>query len=134
MTMADLVEKELSYQVNGVLFDVYNTLGGGYPEKYYQRAISEALKKKYIQFQEQLMVPLDYDGVSIGRFFLDFYIEGKLILEIKSAPRLYPRDEKQVLSYLKRHNVKLGILVNFGRQKLVIRRILRGSIRDNSRS
>ncbi|MSU55920.1 MAG: GxxExxY protein [Candidatus Taylorbacteria bacterium] len=132
--MADLVEKELSYQVNGVLFDVFNELGGGYPEKYYQRAISLALGKKKIKFQEQLMVPLDYEGSSIGRFFIDFLIEGRLILEIKSAPKLYPRDQKQVLSYLQRHNIQIGILANFHRQGLQVKRILRGSVRDNSSS
>lgn len=132
--MADLVEKELSYEINGALFYVYNELGDGYPEKYYQRAIARALEKKGIKFQGQLMVPLDYDDTSIGRFFLDFCIEERLILEIKSAPKLYARDQKQILSYLQRHNIKLGILVNFGRQKLEIKRILRGSIRADSSS
>ncbi len=132
--MADIVEKELSYQVNGVLCDDYNELGGGYPEQYYQRAISIALKKEGLKFQEQLMVPLDFEGNSIGRFFLDFFVEGKLILEIKSAPKLYPRDQKQVLSYLQRHNIQIGVLVNFHRQGLQIKRILRGSIRENSSS
>ncbi len=132
--MADLVEKELSYQVNGVLFDVYNELGGGYPEKYYQRAVSQALQKRGVTFQEQLMVPLDYDGASIGRFFLDFPVAGRLVLELKSAPRLYPRDGKQVLSYLQSHKVKLGILANFSRSRLEIKRILRGFIRDDSSS
>ncbi|OHA21471.1 MAG: hypothetical protein A2849_03365 [Candidatus Taylorbacteria bacterium RIFCSPHIGHO2_01_FULL_51_15] len=128
--MADLVEKELSYQVNGVLFDVYNELGGGYPEKYYQRAIALALAKKKITFQEQLMIPLAYEGASIGRFFLDFLIDGRLILEIKSAPKLYPRDQKQILSYLQRHHIQIGILANFHRQELQIKRILRGNSRS----
>ncbi|PIQ68311.1 MAG: hypothetical protein COV91_04795 [Candidatus Taylorbacteria bacterium CG11_big_fil_rev_8_21_14_0_20_46_11] len=129
--MAELVEKELSYAVTGILFDVYNELGGGYPEKYYQRAVSIALKKKRIPFEEQLLLPLKFEEESIGRFFLDFLIGKKLVLEIKSAPKLYPRDTKQVLSYLRRSNIPLGILANFHRQELQTKRILRGFIRED---
>ncbi len=127
--MADLIEKELSYSIVGVLFDVYKELGGGYQEKYYQRAIAEGLKQKGLSFVEQVMVPLSYGGASIGRYFLDFLVADKVVLEIKSTPQLYARDIKQVLSYLNTKKIELGILANFKRSGLETKRILR-SLRD----
>ncbi|MDP3956407.1 MAG: GxxExxY protein [bacterium] len=68
----DLVESELSYKVVGILFDVYNALGGGYQEKYYQKAIARELRIRGIFFEEQVCIPLVYKTVSLGRYFLDF--------------------------------------------------------------
>lgn len=124
--MANLIEKDLSYRINGVLFGVYNTLGGGYQEKYYQRAIAKEFEKQKILFKEQLFVPFDFHGESIGRYFLDFLVENRVVLEIKSSPQLYPKDIKQVLAYLKRSGLELGILANFRRSGLEIKRIVRG--------
>ena len=127
--MGELIEKDLSYKIVGVLFDVYRELGGGYQEKYYQRAVAEGLKQRSVTFVEQIVVPLSYGEVSIGRYFLDFLIENRVVLELKSTPRLYPRDIKQVLSYLNVKKIELGILANFNRTGLETRRILR-SLRD----
>lgn len=80
--MAKLVHPKLSYEVVGVLYEVYNELGGGYQEKYYQRAISGLLKEKNIIFKEQVPVELMFKEKSIGRYFIDFVIEEKIILEI----------------------------------------------------
>lgn len=125
--MAQLIEKELSYKLVGLLFAVYNTLGGGYQEKYYQKAIAKEFERNGIKFQEQLIVPLDFKGSSIGRYFLDFLVERKIIVEIKSASKIYMRDVKQILSYLKRSDLELGILANFSRNGLEFRRVLKGS-------
>jgi len=124
--MAKLVEKELSYKIIGILFDVYNNLGGGYQEKYYQRAVSQEFKNRDIKFKEQISIPLSFKGISIGRYFFDFLIEDKIILEIKVANKFYIRDVKQVLAYLKATNTSLGILANFNRNNLQFKRILKG--------
>lgn len=125
--MADLIEKDLSYSVLGALFEVQKELGPGYQEKYYQRALAKEFKRRGLGFMEQVAVPLFYDGESIGRYFIDFVIEGKLVVEIKSADRFYVRDVRQVLSYLKAQDIKLGILASFTRQGLKTKRILRGN-------
>jgi len=124
--VANLIEKELSYKVVGVLFDVYNSLGGGYQEKYYQRAIAKELEKRDIKFTQQIKIPIDFKGDSIGRYFLDFLIENKIVLEIKAANKFYGRDVKQILAYLKNGEIDLGILVNFTRNGLQLKRVLRG--------
>ena len=124
--MSNLVEKELSYKIVGVLFDVYNSLGGGYQEKYYQRSVSQEFKNRNIKFKEQINTSLSFKGNSIGRYFLDFLIEDKVVLEIKVANKFYVRDIKQVLAYLKATNTPLGILANFNRNNLQFKRILKG--------
>ncbi|NCO23360.1 GxxExxY protein [bacterium (Candidatus Moisslbacteria) CG12_big_fil_rev_8_21_14_0_65_36_11] len=119
-----LIYPELSYKIVGILFDVYNELGGGYQEKYYQRAIAKRFKKVNIQFQEQINVPLKFDNEKIGQYFLDFLVDNKIILEIKVAPRFYIRDVRQILAYLKATNLQLGILASFTRNGLIFKRII----------
>jgi GxxExxY protein len=125
--MAVLVYPRLSYKIIGILYEVYNSIGGGYQEKYYQKALAKEFQEKKISYKEQLPIKLAYKGDSLGIYFLDFLIEEKIILEIKVAPKFYPRDVKQVLGYLKAKNLELGILACFGRNGLQYKRILKGS-------
>ncbi len=122
--MPQIVQKELSYKIMGILFSVHNALGNRYQEKYYQRAIEEGLKEEKLRFKRELSVDLEYKGKKIGKYFLDFLIEDKVILEIKAVDNLKPKDFKQVLAYLTANNIELGILVNFRTDKLTFRRIL----------
>lgn len=122
--MPDLVQKELSYKIVGILFSVHNELGNRYQEKYYQRAIEEALKENKLKFKKELMVDLKYNNKKIGKFFLDFLIESSVVLEIKTVDQFNPRDFKQVLAYLIANNIQLGILANFRSNRLTYKRIL----------
>jgi len=69
---------------------------------------------------------LSYEEERIGKYYLDFVIENKIVLEIKAAPHFHNKDIKQVLSYLKKAGLELGILANFTKEKLEFRRILKG--------
>jgi len=124
-----LIYPELSYEIIGILFDIYNEVGGGYPEKYYQRAITKRFREKNIKFQEQVSVPLEFDKEKIGQYILDFLIDNKLVLEIKVSPHFYLRDIRQVLGYLKAKKLQLGILASFTRNGLIFKRII--NIRSN---
>lgn len=126
MTASNLLHGELSYKIVGVLFDVYNKLGAGYQEKYYQKAIAVALKAQGIRFSEQVAVPLKFMENPIGRYLIDFVIEDSIVLEIKSQARFHKRDTKQVLGYLNAQNLELGILAAFATSGLIFKRILRG--------
>jgi len=127
--MAQLVHPTLSYRIVGILFDVYNSLGGGYQEKYYQRAVATAFKQAGIQCQEQVVMPLMFGDRSIGRYFLDFVVDGRIVLEIKAQPTFYKRDIKQVLAYLKSSGISLAILASFTRNGLKFHRVLKGHSR-----
>src|SRR3989344_4317588 len=119
----DLIHPELSYKVIGVLFDVFNELGYQYQEKYYQRAVSKSFSDLNIAFREQVVEPLVFKGQSIGRYIIDFLIEDKVVLEIKRGDGFSPQDIRQVLGYLKKTGVKLGILARFSSNGLKFKRI-----------
>jgi len=124
--MADLIYPELSYSIIGILYKVYNQLGGGYQEKYYQQAIKRELFINQIPFLEQVRHDLNFNGQMIGRYYLDFIIDHKIVLELKVAPSFSRKDIMQVLNYLKQSDLELGILVSLNRNKIFYKRILRG--------
>ncbi|MBI1866233.1 MAG: GxxExxY protein [Candidatus Staskawiczbacteria bacterium] len=120
----DLLYPELSYQIIGILFEVYNKMGYGYQEKYYQKAISEKLKEINLPFREQFVVEITFNNNEIGKYFLDFIIENKIILEIKRMDKFFKKDIEQAYAYLKATNLKLGILANFTKRGLQFKRIV----------
>lgn len=131
--MPRIVHKELSYKIVGILFSVHTQLGNRYQEKYYQRAIKEALKEQGLIYKKEIDVDLYYNNKKIGKYFLDFLIEDLVILEIKAVPVLRPKDFSQVLAYLSANNLELGILANFRPDKLIYERILNSKfIRNHS--
>lgn len=122
--MAKLVYPELSYKIVGLLFEVHSRLGGSYQEKYYQRALEKLLKQENLKYQKEIPVGITFEGDKIGKYFLDYLIEDKIILELKAVPKLSPIDFRQVRAYLKAKDLQLGILANFRGDKLQYRRIL----------
>ena len=120
----DLLYPELSYQIIGILFEVFNELGYRYKEVSYQKAISLSLKNLGINFQEQVRVPLIFKGVEIGDYIPDFLIDRKVVLEIKRGDYFSQADIKQLLSYLKIMKLKLGILARFSPKGLKFKRIV----------
>lgn len=132
--MRKLVEKELSYKIVGVLFRVHRELGGSYQEKYYQRAVEIGLQNAHLSFERELEVDLAFDEENIGKYYLDFLVEGKVVLEIKAKPRVTAQDRRQVLAYLKARGVELGVLANFRGEKLCFERVLNSDFLDSETS
>ena len=122
--MARLVYPELSYQIMGMLFDIHNRLGVSFEEKYYHRALEQLLSKNGLQFNKELQANISFAGSKIGKYFLDFLIEDKIVVELKTVPQLLPVHFRQVRSYLKVKNLELGILANFRGERLNYQRIL----------
>lgn len=119
-----LVYPELSYKIVGILFDVYNNLGFGYQEKYYQKAVALEFKRAGLKFVEQVSLPIKFKDCKIGRYFLDFLVENKIIVEIKRHNKFYKKDIEQVYSYLKHFNLKLGILASFTKNGVYFKRVI----------
>ncbi len=130
--MAVLVYPELSYRIVGILFEVHNRLGGNFEEKYYQRAVEKLLSLNKLKFNKELKADISFEGDRIGKYFLDFLVEDKIILELKAVPRVLPIHFRQVRSYLKVKNLQLGILANFRGSKLTYKRILNPSVNANA--
>jgi len=121
---SDLIYPDFSYKIIGILFDVYNKLGFGYQEKYYQRAVASTLLENKIKFSEQVKIPLTFKNSNIGNYFLDFLIEEKIVLEIKKGDYFSKTNIEQVYAYLKATNLKLGILANFTGKGVKHKRII----------
>lgn len=119
-----VVYKELSYELVGILYDVYNELGYGHPERYYQKAIADELKRHNLPFKQQVPFSLKYKGQIIGRYFLDFLIDDKIVLELKKDGRFPKKNIEQVKSYLQATNMKLAILANFTPEGVKFLRVL----------
>lgn len=119
-----IVYPELSYQIMSALFKVHTELGSRYQEKYYQRAVALEFDNLKLKYQKELMVNLIYQNHPIGKYFLDFLVENKIIVELKAVNQFTKHDIKQVLAYLKAKKLELGILINFKSPRLQYLRIL----------
>ena len=108
-----IIYKELSYQIVGILFEVYNDLGYGYQEKYYERAIAKYLIVAKLEFKRQAPYKIAVKDEIIGRYYIDFTVENKIVLEIKKGNYFSKRNIDQVKGYLKATGMKLAILANF---------------------
>lgn len=112
-------ENELTYQIRGAIFKVYNALGAGLLESAYEKALEHELKKSNLRVKTQVEVPLVYDSISLNvGYRIDILVEEKVIIEIKSVEKLMEVHHKQLLTYLKLSGLKLGILVNFNTDKI----------------
>lgn len=113
---------DLSYKVTGLLFDTFNKLGGLLQERYYYSYLKQLLdqEKIYYEFQKSIKIVDNY------RYFADFIIEKKIVLELKSAKRFNKKDIDQVMNYLRKTNLDLAILARFGSNGVTTKRILRG--------
>lgn len=124
MKRDDLIFPNLSYEIVGILYDVYNEIGHGHKEQYYQKAIAVALKNSNIEYREQVFSPLIYRNEKVGKYFLDFLVDNKIVLELKVGSIFKKQNINQVYSYLKSNNLKLGIIANFTRNEVKYKRIL----------
>ena len=120
----DLLYPELSYKIIGVLFDVDGVLGSGHKEKYYENAVAKALEASGIKFERQLYSPLVYKGEVVGRYILDFLVEGKVILELKQGNFFTKKNIEQVYSYLQAHKLQLGIIAQFTSEGVKYKRVV----------
>lgn len=115
---------ELSYEITGILFKIHNELGSFLNEKQYADAVEKLLKEEKIKYEREKDLPVSFEGEQKGRNKVDFILENKIILELKSK-RVLPRDDYyQVRRYLEAANLKLGLLVNFRDKYLKPKRIL----------
>ena len=120
----DLVYPELSYSIIGCAYEVWDELGPGHLEKMYQKAMAIAFRNRKITFQEQVHYSLKFKSEIIGKGFLDFLVEDKIIVELKKDGHFSKTHIEQVLEYLKLSHIKLAILINFTTEGVKSKRIV----------
>ncbi len=115
---------DLTQMIIGAAIKVHKTLGPGHPEKIYQRALSEELKEQEIPFKREEKFNVQYNGKNVGYEIIDFLVFGKIAIELKATKEIMDLHAKQVIGYLKGANLKLGLILNFGKSKLEIKRVI----------
>ena len=120
----NLIYPELSYKITGVLFKVHNELGRYLNEKQYGDLLENKFKENNIEYEREKIVPIAFDGEHKGRNKIDFLIEDKIVLELKTKRIITKEDYYQVRRYPKTQQKKLGLLVNFRDKFISPKRIL----------
>ncbi len=116
----------LSEKVLGAVFEVSNTLGAGFLEKVYQRALLRELSLRGIRAIAEASLSVIYKGHSVGEYFADLLVEDVLVVELKCAERLSNEHTAQCLNYLRASGRTVCLLVNFQRPKVEWKRIVVG--------
>ena len=117
-------ETELTQKIIGCAYTVSNTLGSGFLEKIYENALVIELRKNRLAYQQQLPVKVIYDGIVIGEYISDLVVESKVLIELKACKAIDDAHVAQCLNYLKATNLQLGLIINFGKPKIEIRRLV----------
>ena len=117
-------ESELTARLIGLAYEAANRLGYGYHEKYFQRAYGQLLTENKLPFIQEQKVVIQFGDKTIGRYFIDFVIKNKVIVELKVANGIYPQHVKQVLAYLKSTGIKVGLLIVITKHGVKIKRIV----------
>lgn len=119
-----LIYADITYKVRGAIFTVYNYLGFGHKEQVYQKALEKEFIEDNLPFKREVSLNVRYKDAVIGNYRPDFIIDDKIIIELKAVEFMPKAFETQLLHYLKTTGYQLGLLVNFGSPKLMIRRLL----------
>jgi GxxExxY protein len=115
---------DLSNRIIGLAIGIHKKLGPGFQEKIYQEALLKEFKKGGMEYEKQKVIRVDYEGQSLGNQRIDLLVDEEIILEIKACTKIIPIHRDQVISYLKTANKQLGLILNFGRSRLEIKRVV----------
>ncbi len=120
-----VIYKEKSYQIIGICMEIHSYLGHGFSEIVYKDALEIEFRKAGIFYEREKKYEVVYKGVILPhKFYADFVISEKIILEIKGKSQIAESDLAQAINYLKVSDNKLAIIVNFGESKLNYKRIV----------
>lgn len=122
--MAEILHKELAFEVVGAAMEVHRELGPGFLESVYQRALAAELKARDVSFEERCRLPVQYKGLIVGEFEADIVVQSKIIVELKATSSLTAADQAQARHYLSATGLRLALLINFGQESLVTKRIV----------
>ena len=121
--MKDFKYKEITEKIIGASMKVHSTLGNGFQEVIYQRALALQMAADGLGFQREANMPIYYLETQIGERRVDFFVEEKICVEIKATSMLEPAHFAQTRNYLEAFNMEVGLLINFGTVSLVYRRL-----------
>jgi len=116
--------KEITEAIIGAAFEVHAQLGYGFLERVYHRALQVELLRHGFRVELEKRITVRYKDVVVGEYDADLLVEDVVLVEVKIAPQYDKRDEAQLLNELKATGIKLGLLLNFGRSKVELKRLV----------
>ena len=117
--------EELTRQVIGCAYRVYNTMGHGFLESVYESCMLIELRALGLDVRNQYPIKVRYQGHEVGAFEADLLVNGVVIVELKAVRTVLLVHEVQLVNYLKGTGIDVGLLINFGEQRVEVRRKLR---------
>jgi GxxExxY protein len=121
-TMHEMDHEDLTEKIIGCAMTVHSTLGPGFLESVYEKALAHELAKADLRTECQKPITVIYDGTVVGEFFADLFVEDTVMVENKAVQALHPVNEVQLVNYLTATGVDIGLLLNFGSDRLQFRR------------
>ena len=119
----ELKHKDITEKIIGAAMKVHSTLGNGFQEIIYQRALALQMEADKVSFMRECNMPIFYLEQQIGERRVDFFVENKICVEIKALTNLEPVHFAQARNYLEAFNIEIGLLINFGAISLEFKRI-----------
>lgn len=124
--------EDLTHKIIGCAMKVHSTLGSGFPEVIYQRALSIEMAKQELEFGREVVMPIFYDGIDIGTRRVDFFVQDKIMVELKAVSILNDLHLAQTMNYLEAYNLQVGLLINFGSKSMEFKRVFNVKHPDNA--
>lgn len=124
--------EELTYKITGCAMEVHKHLGNGFQEVVYQRALAIEMQLQGIEFSREHEMHIKYKGYDIGTRRVDFFVENKIMVEIKALVNLEDVHLAQAMNYVEAYNLEIGLLINFGAKSLQHKRIHNNNLNKSS--
>lgn len=115
--------QEITEKVIGASMKVHSALGNDFQEVIYQRALEIELQEHNVRFKREFSMPIYYKGYNIGERRVDFFVEDKIMVELKAITQLENVHLAQAKNYLEAYNIQVGLLINFGSISLQFKRL-----------
>lgn len=114
---------ELTDRIIAIAIKVHKILGPGFVERIYEKALAHEFSKAKLNYVQQKIIRVNYDNILLGDQRIDFMVEDKVIIELKTVVEISEIHLAQMISYLKTDNKKIGLILNFAKPKLEVKRI-----------
>jgi len=121
----------LTHKIIGCAMKVHSILGGGFQEVIYQRALDIEMRKQLLDFSREQEMTIFYEGFDIGTRRVDFFVETKIMVELKAVTKLDDLHLAQTINYLEAYKLPLGLLLNFGNKSLEFKRVYNSKHPEN---
>jgi len=122
----------LTGEIIGCALEVHNTLGNGFQEVIYQRALEIEFKERDLPFSREFVMPVNYKGIQIGTRRVDFLVKGLISVEIKAVIETQDVHLAQAINYLEAYNLEVGMLINFGSKSLDFKRLINAKFKPGA--